>query len=421
MNYFHYKNNHLHCESTPLENISKKIGTPFYVYSYGALKEPFESMDKAFGDLEHLICYSMKANSNAAILKTFINLGSGIDVVTGGELYRALKAGCDPQKIVFSGVGKSEGEIKEALISGILQFNVESEAELELIQKIARDLNKKAPIALRVNPDVDPKTHPYIATGLKKSKFGIPHQEALSLYQKASQMSFIEIVGIDCHIGSQLTQTSPFVEALSRVKEIVSQLKKNGIELKNCDIGGGLGITYNQETPPRVEDYAKAVKGVVKNLNLQIILEPGRFLVGNAGALITQVLYNKQGEVNHFTIVDAASNDLMRPSLYDAYHEIKPIKQNEKPAMIETNVVGPICENGDFLAKDRKIQASKSGDLLALMSAGAYGFSMSSTYNSRPRCAEVMVKGSEWFIIREREIFQDLIKGEKIPEFLKSS
>lgn len=414
---FFYKNNRLFCEDLPLADLAVRFGTPLYVYSHTFLKDQFSRFQKAFGNKAPLICYSMKANSSRAILKTFINLGGGIDVVTGGELRRALDAGCSPQKIVYSGVGKQEVEIRQALEAGILQFNVESEMELEKIQEVASRMKKKAPIALRVNPDVDPKTHAYIATGLKKSKFGIEHHRAVELYKKAKRMSAIEIVGIDCHIGSQLTQVAPFVAAAKKVLAIIGELQKEGIAIKHIDFGGGLGISYKDETPPTPEEYASAVSEVFKGLDMQLILEPGRFLVGNAGALLTKVIYNKVGEIKKFVIVDAASNDLMRPSLYGAYHQILPVNEEKRP-ISTVDVVGPICETGDFLAQDRELPEVKPGEYLAILSAGAYGFSMSSTYNSRPRAAEVMVSGSKAEVIRERETIEDLARGEKVPKFV---
>lgn len=419
MTSFHYQNNQLQAEQVSLDKIAQEIGTPLYVYSSEALTSQFKKFQDAFSSRDHLICYSMKANSNQAILKTFINLGSGIDVVTGGELYRALKAGCDPQKIVFSGVGKSAEEMKQALEAGILQFNVESEAELELLNEVAISLNKKAPIALRVNPDVDPKTHPYISTGLKKSKFGINHKVSVELYKKAAQMKGIEIVGLDCHIGSQLTQVDPFVEAVKRIKNILASLKENNIEIQNLDLGGGLGIIYDDETPPTHQEYAQAILNELQDFKGKLIFEPGRNMVGNSGVLLTKVLYNKEGETKKFVIVDAASNDLMRPSLYDAYHKIQPTQIHEDRSNITADIVGPICETGDFFAHDREIQEVQSNDYLAIMSAGAYGFSMASTYNSRPKCAEVLVKDDQFHIIRNRENLDDIFKDEVLPDFLK--
>lgn len=418
-NYFSYQNNELYCESLAIKQIASKVGTPFYLYSRASLNEHFNRLDKAFSDLGgHLICYSMKANSSGAVLKNFINQGCGIDIVTGGELYRALHWGADPQKIVFSGVGKSKDEIDQALKAKILQFNVESVAELELINQRAITQNTKAPIALRVNPDVDPKTHPYISTGMKKAKFGINHLKAFEIYQTAQKMEGIECVGIDCHIGSQLTSTQPFVDALKRVLDLVAKLKKAGIQLTYLDFGGGLGICYDQETPPTPEEYANALIPLLKESGLKLILEPGRYLTGNSGALITQVLYTKQGDEKHFTIVDAASNDLMRPSLYQAFHKIWPVQKNETASEKVTDVVGPICESGDFFAKERKLPLFNSEELIAILSCGAYGFSMASNYNSRPKIAEVMVDGDTFAIIREKEELSDLIRGEKIPDFI---
>lgn len=419
MTHFHYKNNELHCEQLSLLTLAKKFGTPLYIYSYTFLHDQFKRFDSAFSEVDHLICYSMKANSNRAVLKTFINQGSGIDVVTGGELKRALLAGCDPKKIVFSGVGKNSEEIKAALEIGILQFNVESASELANIDRIAQSLNKKAPVALRVNPDVDPKTHAYISTGLKKAKFGISRERSLELYRQAHAMKGVEVVGIDCHIGSQLTQTDPFLEALNKVLEMVDILRKEGVAIKNIDFGGGLGITYKDETPPSPEVYAQTILPLLKGKNLRLILEPGRFLVGNSGVLLTQVLYNKDRDNKKFVVVDAASNDLIRPMLYGAYHEINPIEKKSDREIITADIVGPICETGDFFAQDRDVQKSVGGEYLALMSAGAYGFSMASTYNSRPRPAEVMVKGDQVFVINERQTLEEIVKGEKVPEFLK--
>ncbi|MBI2340192.1 MAG: diaminopimelate decarboxylase [Deltaproteobacteria bacterium] len=419
MKYFTYIDNVLHCENLAVGEIAQKFGTPVYIYSYRALKETFEHFDAAFGGADHLVCYSMKANSCRAILKTFIRAGSGIDVVSGGELERALQAGCDPKKIVFSGVGKSSVEIEAALKAGILQFNVESEEELANINRIALGLNKRAPVALRVNPDVDPKTHAYISTGLKKSKFGVCHDNAVEVYAKASAMRGIEIVGIDCHIGSQLIEVAPFVEAVRKIKELIRQIRGAGISLKHLDIGGGLGITYKDETPPTAEEYASAIKKEIQDLNLKLILEPGRFLVGNAGILVTRVLYNKEHASKKFVVVDAGTNDLMRPALYDAYHKIEPLHVEAKRDKIHADVVGPVCETGDFFAVERPLQTMLPGEYLAIMSAGAYGYSMSSNYNSRPQPAEVMVNGKEFFVINERESLEDIVRGEKVPDFLK--
>lgn len=418
MNPFQYKSGELYAEEVALNQVVLETPTPFYLYSHAALREQFRRFDQAFNGADHLVCYSMKANSNLAVLKTFINEGSGIDVVTGGELHRALKAGCSPQKIVFSGVGKSPEEMRAALQAGILQFNIESEPELDVLSDIALSLGKKAPVALRVNPDVDPKTHPYISTGLKKSKFGVNHERALEIYRKAKGLKGIEIVGIDCHIGSQLTSTEPFMEALRKIKGLILELSKAGIKLANLDIGGGLGVTYKDETPPSPEDYAKAVLSVVGDLGLRLLMEPGRFLVANAGLIVTKVLFDKKGDTKRFVIVDVASNDLMRPALYGSYHAIRPLKEAGERPTIVADVVGPICETGDFLAQDRQLPEVKAGEFLAIFSAGAYGFSMSSTYNSRPRVAELMVRGSEIHVVREAETIEDITKNERCPEFL---
>lgn len=418
MNPFIYSNNKLFCEEVPLDDLATQFGTPLYVYSHTALAQAFKQYDTPFSGQDHLICYSMKANSNRAVLQTFIKLGGGIDVVTGGELTRALAAGCPAERIVFSGVGKTAAEIETATAAGILQFNVESEQELATIEQIATRIGRRAPIALRVNPDVDPKTHHYIATGLKKSKFGIEHERAVELYRHAARSPHLDLTGIHCHIGSQLTSVKPFVEAVRKTVGVVRELEAMGIRLKNIDIGGGLGITYRNEKPPTPIQYASAVRRVLKGIPCRLILEPGRCLVGNAGLLLTRVISTKKGTLKNFVVTDAASNDLMRPSLYGAYHEIRPVMAR-KGKKLKVDVVGPICETGDFLAQDRLLPPLREGDLVAIMSAGAYGFSMSSTYNSRPRAAEVMVRGNEAFIIRERETPEDLVKGEKVPEFLR--
>ena len=417
MHHFHYKNNKLYAEGVPLTKIAEAVGTPCYIYSQATLTHHFKVFDSAFSDVSHLTCYSVKANSNIALLKLFASLGGGVDVVSGGELFRALKADVSPKKIVFSGVGKTEDEIKMALEVGILMFNVESEAELETIHEIASRLGKIAPIALRVNPDIDPKTHPYISTGLRKSKFGIDIKIAEQLYLKANHMPHIRVIGIDCHIGSQLTLLSPFLDALERIKLLYQKLEAQGLKLQYLDLGGGLGIPYGEEIPPHPTEYAQAIKAAAQDLNCTLIFEPGRVIVGNAGILLTKVLYLKQGKGKTFIIVDAAMNDLIRPSLYHAYHEIKPVEKMERPLVV-ADVVGPICETGDFFAQGRKMPLVQSGELLAIMSAGAYGFVMSSNYNSRPRVAEVLVNGDRYQVIRKRECYEDLITLEKIPEWM---
>jgi diaminopimelate decarboxylase len=417
MHHFQYKNNELYCESVPVTKIAEDVGTPFYLYSHATLKRHFETFNSAFEGMDRLVCFSAKANTNLAILHLFASLGSGLDIVSGGELYRGLAAGFSPEKVVYSGVGKKVDEIDYAINSGILMFNVESMEELELIDSRAKNLNRQAPIALRVNPDVDPKTHPYISTGLKKNKFGIESDAALEAYKTAMKMKNIKIIGIDCHIGSQITQVTPFEDALTKLKSLAVTLKELGIVIKYLDMGGGLGITYSDESPPHPSEYAKVLVKSLKDTFLTLILEPGRVIVGNAGILVTRVLYRKSGQIKEFAIVDAAMNDLMRPTLYKAYHAIKPVKKVKRDT-IKADVVGPICETGDFLALDRQIADVEKGDLLAVMSAGAYGFTMSSNYCSRPRVAEVIVSGDRFEVVRRRETYEDLNKGESIPSFL---
>jgi diaminopimelate decarboxylase len=418
MHHFEYKNNELYCESVSIAQIAENVGTPFYLYSYATLTRHFEAFNHAFEGIDRLVCFSAKANTNLAILNMFASLGSGLDIVSGGELYRGLKAGFSPDKVVYSGVGKKIDEIDYAINSGILMFNVESLEELELIDYRARNLNTQASIALRVNPDVDPKTHPYISTGLKKNKFGIETDAALEAYKAALKMKNIKIIGIDCHIGSQITQVTPFEDALIKLKSLAGALKELGIVIKYLDMGGGLGITYSDESPPHPNEYAKVLVNSLKETSLTLILEPGRVIVGNAGILVTQVLYRKSGQIKEFAIVDAAMNDLMRPTLYKAYHAIEPVKKVKRNT-IKADVVGPICETGDFLALDRQIADVERGDLLAVMSAGAYGFTMSSNYCSRPRAPEVMVSGDRFEVVRRRETYEDLNKGESIPSFWK--
>ncbi|MBI3753472.1 MAG: diaminopimelate decarboxylase [Deltaproteobacteria bacterium] len=414
MHFFTYKKNKFYAEDIAVEKIAKEVGTPCYVYSQKTLTRHYAAFDEAFESVPHLICYSVKANSNIAVLNTFIKQGSGVDIVSGGELFRALKAGANPKKIVYSGVGKREDEIEYALKTGILMFNVESPEELRTINKIAGRLKKKASFAVRVNPNVDAKTHPYISTGLKKNKFGIATEQAIKEYIFAkNNLKNLVPIGVDCHIGSQLTQISPFVDALKKTKNIIATLRKEGIDVKYLDMGGGLGITYKDEDAPHPSKYGKAVISETKGLDVTLIFEPGRVMVGNAGILVAKVLYTKQGTEKNFIITDAAMNDLARPSLYDSYHAIKPVRKNSGKEII-ADVVGPICESGDFFAKDRELPPFKSGDLMAIMSAGAYGFSMSSNYNSRPRAVEVMVTGNKFKIIRDRESYKDLIKGERL-------
>ena len=417
MHFFRYKDHRLHCEGVPVHSIAEKVGTPFYLYSYNTLVRHFTVFEKAFEGVRHLVCYSAKANSNLALLRIFANLGGGADVVSGGELYRALKSGVPPQKIVYSGVGKREDEIEYALRTGILMFNVESSQELQAINDVAGRMGKKAPVSVRVNPDIDPKTHPYISTGLKKNKFGIDINRAGLAYRLASRLPHLQVVGIDCHIGSQLIDVEPIVEALRKLKQLVENLRKEGMEIRYLDLGGGLGITYEDEEPPHPVEYAANILEEVRGFDCILIFEPGRVIVGNAGILVTKVLYTKENEEKRFVIVDAGMNDLVRPSYYGAYHQILSVKEEAREEVV-ADVVGPICESSDFLAKDRKIARLNAGELIAVMSAGAYGFSMSTNYNSRPRVAEVLVRDDQMFLIRERENYEDLIRGEKIPEFL---
>ncbi len=418
MHFFEYKDGELYCENISVEDIARQVGTPFYLYSFNTLKRHFTVFDEAFRGIPHLVCYSAKANSNIAIIRIFVTLGGGVDVVSGGELYRALKAGSDPQKIVYSGVGKSGDEIDYALNVGILMFNVESLEELFTINERAERLKKKAPISIRVNPDIDPKTHPYISTGLKKNKFGIDITQALNAYRIANELPNLEVVGVDCHIGSQLVKVEPIVEALKKLKQLVENLRKSGLSIKYLDLGGGLGITYEDEEPPHPVEYASKILDEIRGFDCKLILEPGRVIVGNAGILVTKVLYTKENEQKHFVIVDAGMNDLVRPSYYGSYHQICPVKKMNREEIV-ADIVGPICESSDFFAKDRRVPKFQSGDLVAIMSAGAYGFSMSSNYNSRPRIAEVLVKEDEMHIIRKRETYEDLIRGEILPDFLK--
>lgn len=419
MNNFEYRHGELHCEDVPVSRIAKEVGTPCYVYSHATLLRHFRVYDSAFKNIPHVIAFAMKANSNLAILRLMAKEGSGADIVSGGELFRALKAGVPASKIVFAGVGKSPEEIRDALKADILMFNVESPAEIHALNEVAASVGTKARIALRINPDVDPKTHPYISTGMKKSKFGIAADRALEEYKMASSLGHIDVVGVHAHIGSQLTDVTPFVDSLKKVVGLIDTLKGQGIHIRYLNIGGGLGITYSDEKPPLPQDLADAISPLVKDLGLTLVMEPGRVIVGNAGILVTKALYEKAGETKHFVIVDAAMNDLIRPSLYGAYHEIRPLNEEAaRRAKRQMDIVGPVCESGDFLAKDRSLAAVKPGELLAVMSAGAYGFVMSSNYNSRPRVPEVLIRGGEIHVIRERETYDDLIKGETIPTFL---
>ena len=412
MNAFHLKNGVLHAESVPLTAVAERFGTPCYVYSRAALTNALLEFQQELSGLDALVCYAMKANSNLAVLNVFARLGAGFDIVSGGELQRALAAGGDPQKIVFSGVGKRADEIRQALDAGILCLNVESAAELERLNEVAGSHGRKAPISLRVNPDVDAKTHPYISTGLKENKFGVAFEEALALYRRAAELPHLTINGIDCHIGSQLLDAAPFAEALDKLLQLVDRLQSEGIQLHHIDLGGGLGIRYRDETPPSIQDYLAPLLGELKNRRLKILFEPGRRLVGNAGILLTRVEYLKPGEAKNFAIVDAAMNDLARPALYDAWHDIQPVSPRTGSPRA-WDIVGPVCESSDFLGRERPLDL-QAGDVLAVMSAGAYGMTMSSNYNTRPRAAEVMIDGDTMHLIRRRETINDLYAHETL-------
>ncbi|MGM0577012.1 MAG: diaminopimelate decarboxylase [Myxococcota bacterium] len=415
MDHFRRRDGQLHCEDVPLRDIAEAVGTPTYVYSRATLERHFKVFDAAWEEArDHLVCFAVKACSNLAILDLLARLGSGFDIVSGGELHRVLRAGGDPGKVVFSGVGKKEEEITAALEAGILCFNVESEAELEMIDRVARRTGRKAPVSMRVNPDVDAGTHPYIATGLRTSKFGIPHARARAAYRRAAALDGLEVVGVDCHIGSQLKELGPMVEALRRLLELIDDLADEGIAIEHLDLGGGLGITYEDEAPPSPAEYADRLLEELGDRELRIILEPGRVIAGNAGVLLMQVLLEKDNDGKRFVVVDAAMNDAIRPALYDAYHRIEPV--GPQSGGTETvDVVGPVCESGDFFARDRALPRAAAGDLLAMRSVGAYGFVMASNYNSRPRPAEVLVDRDRFHVVRRRESLDDLCSFETIP------
>ncbi|KZZ76783.1 diaminopimelate decarboxylase [Oleiphilus sp. HI0130] len=412
MDYFVSKQGQLFAEDAALSDIAEKYGTPTYVYSRATLERHYHAYDRSFGDYPHLICYAIKANSNLAVLSILAKLGSGFDIVSIGELRRVIAAGGEPSKVVFSGVGKQADEMAEALKAGVHCFNVESESELYQLNDVAMAMNMQAPVSLRVNPDVDANTHPYISTGLKDNKFGVSIDSAYEIYKKAAQMEGIRVTGIDCHIGSQLTETKPFLDALERVLLVIDQLAEAGIELEHLDIGGGLGVRYADEQPPAPESYVTEVLKKLEGRNLTIIMEPGRSIAANAGVLLTRVEYLKNNEEKNFAIVDAAMNDLMRPSLYSAWQEIVPVVPRGAGQAKRYDVVGPICETGDFLGKERELNIEE-GDLLAIRSAGAYGFAMSSNYNSRNRASELVVDGDRVFVARQRETFEDQIRLER--------
>ena len=410
---FQLKNNTLYAENVSLTELAKEHGTPLYVYSRTEFKNRWLAFDQAFGAQPHLVCYAVKTNSNLAVLNVLAKLGSGFDIVSQGELERVLLAGGDPAKVVFSGVAKQSREIERALGVGIRCFNIESHAELQRIQTVAERMGQIANVSIRVNPDVDAKTHPYISTGLKDNKFGVDINTAPELYADASACSHVNPVGIDCHIGSQLTEITPFVDALERVLKLKTELTEMGIEIQHLDLGGGLGITYTDETPPPIADYIQALLTKLNDPTIEVIIEPGRAIAGNAGVLLTEVEYLKPTDHKNFAIIDAAMNDLIRPALYQAYQEIVPLTPRTDGMDAVWDLVGPVCETGDFLGKDRQLNL-KAGDLLAVMSAGAYGFTMSSNYNSRTRAAEIMVQDDKAFVVRPRETYQDLMGTEQI-------
>jgi diaminopimelate decarboxylase len=418
MHDFYYVNNELYCEKVRVRDIVEKLGTPAYIYSYKTFVEHIEKIQKAFKAINPLICYSMKANSNLAILKALVKKGSGLDIVSGGELYRAKKVGCPPEKIVYAGVGKTEEEIEDAIRYGILLFNVESVPELDSINRVAKKLKKVANVSLRVNPGIDPKTHDHIATGKAESKFGMDMEAAAKIFANRDRYSNLSVCGIHVHIGSQIVTGQPFIEAFKKVMGFIDQLEKQKVKIKYLNLGGGLGVIYSSENPQTAEQFAKNILPLFKGRKYQVIFEPGRFVSANGGILVGQVLYIKQTKVKNFAIVDTGMNDLIRPTLYGAHHEVWPLIKNEKSKKWIYDVVGPICESGDFLAKDRHIQELAAGDYVSFMTAGAYGFVMSSNYNSHRRPIEVLVHGKEFDVVRKREDFSNLIHGETIPSFL---
>ena len=415
---FEYRAGELCCEAVPLARIASEVGTPFYVYSRGEIERAYRAFDAALEGIPHRVCYAVKANASLGILGVLVRLGAGADIVSAGELMRWIKAGGDPAKVLFSGVGKTEREMRTALDARIGTFNIESAEEIDVLDRVARAAGTRARIALRVNPDVDPQTHPYISTGLKQNKFGVGMAEARALFGHASRLGGLEVVGVDCHIGSQLTKTSPFTDAIARLISLIQALASDGIKIEHIDVGGGLGIDYGKgdAPPPTPAEYGAAVRDALAPLTalgVTLYTEPGRVIVGRAGALVTQVLYRKRNEAKHFTIVDAAMNDLMRPALYGSFHPMKPVARPDRPA-ITTDIVGPICESGDFFARDRELPELSPGELLWIGAAGAYGSAMASNYNTRPRAPEVLVRGDRYAVIRARETYEHLIAGERI-------
>jgi diaminopimelate decarboxylase len=419
MHDFHYENNQLFCEKVCVSDIAKRVGTPFYLYSYKTFTEHFEKIARAFRSVKPLICFSMKSNSNLAILRALVKKGAGLDIVSGGELFRAKAAGCQGSKIVYAGVGKTDKEIEAALKAGILLFNVESVPELDRINRIAKKMKKKANVSLRVNPDVDPETHSHVATGKSESKFGLDLDTAHLTFMRSERYSNLSLCGIHVHIGSQIVKGEPFVKAFRKVLIFITSLEKEGHQIKYLNLGGGLGIIYLDETPQTARDFAEQILPLFKGRKFKLILEPGRFISGNSGAFVTKVLDVKQTPKKNFAIIDGGMNDLIRPVLYGSYHDIWPAEKKDSAKKLKYDVVGPICESGDFLAKDRMVQELRSGDLLSFASAGAYGFTMSSNYNSRPRVAEVLVRGAKFEVVRARETYRDLVRGERIPKWMK--
>jgi diaminopimelate decarboxylase len=413
---FHYGEGGLRCEDVALSEIAESVGTPTYIYSYSALEKAYKELDEAFSGLDHLVCYAVKANGNLAVLRSLASFGAGADIVSGGELYRVMKAGFDPKKVVFAGVGKTEDELMAGLGERILLFNVESASELEHLERFATRHGKRARVSLRINPDVDPETHAHVATGQGTSKFGIPVDEALALAERLEEYRCIELIGVHQHIGSQITKLAPYAESVEKSASLVEELKRRGFGIKYFNIGGGLGIRYKDEEVPAPRELIDAVRPALEATGTKILCEMGRYIVGNAGVLLTRVIYRKRSGGKNFLVADAGMNDLLRPSLYDAYHEVRSVKDGG--AAVPADLVGPVCESGDYLARDRDLPEAAEEDLLAIMSAGAYGFAMASNYNSRPRPAEVLVKGDRWAVVREREHLADLVKGELVPAFL---
>jgi len=413
---FHYEGGGLYCEDVPLSEIARSAGTPTYVYSHAALERAYRELDEAFSGLDHLVCYAVKANANLAVLRALASFGAGADIVSGGELYRAMRAGFDPKKVVFAGVGKTEQELIAGLGERILLFNVESASELEHLERFAARHGKRARVSLRVNPNVDAGSHDHITTGREQDKFGIPVDEALRLAERIEEFRCVDLIGVHQHIGSQITKLAPHVEAIEKSAGLVEELKDRGFGIKYFNIGGGLGIRYKHEDTPSPKELVDAIRPTLEATGTKILCEMGRYIAGNAGALLTSVIYRKKSGEKNFIVADAGMNDLLRPSLYDAYHEVRSVKEDGSVA--NADLVGPVCESGDYLARGRELPDAAEGDALAVMSAGAYGFSMASNYNSRPRAAEVLVRGDRWAVVREREHNADLIKGELVPVFL---